>query len=114
MFIWWCKKKGVADAVLPSKLTNILAAGGHALVTAEENTELGKIAAIYPGIYTLVEPEAPSVFIDALKQLLATDTKATNQIARHYAVENINKDKVIGRFIQNLEQITKSGSIKNG
>lgn len=107
------QKKGVADAVLPSKLTNILAAGGHALVTAENNTELGKISALYPGIYQLVEPEDPTAFIQGLAALLATDTKATNQLARHYAVENINKDKVIQRFIQNLEQITKSGSIQN-
>lgn len=107
------QKKGVADAVLPSKLTNILAAGGHALVTAENNTELGKISALYPGIYQLVEPEDPTAFINGLAALLATDTKATNQVARSYAVENINKDKVIQRFIQNLEQITKSGSIQN-
>ncbi|WP_337840979.1 WcaI family glycosyltransferase [Rheinheimera sp.] len=107
------QKKGVADAVLPSKLTNILAAGGHALVTAEEDTELGKISALYPGIYQLVEPENPAAFIQGLSALLAQDTRATNQIARHYAVENINKDKVINRFIQNLEQITKSGSLKN-
>lgn len=107
------QKKGVADAVLPSKLTNILAAGGHALVTAENNTELGKISALYPGIYQLVEPEDPTAFINGLAALLATDTKTTNQVARSYAVENINKDKVIQRFIQNLEQITKSGSIQN-
>jgi colanic acid biosynthesis glycosyl transferase WcaI len=108
------QKKGVADAVLPSKLTNILAAGGHALVTAEADTELGKISALYPGIYQLVEPENSEAFIAGLTRLLASDTKATNQLARHYAVENINKDKVIKRFIQNLEQITKSGSIQNG
>jgi colanic acid biosynthesis glycosyl transferase WcaI len=107
------QKKGVADAVLPSKLTNILAAGGHALVTAEQDTELGKISALYPGIYKLVEPEDPAAFIAGLTALLATDTKATNQLARSYAVENINKDKVIQRFIQNLEQITKSGSTEN-
>lgn len=107
------QKKGVADAVLPSKLTNILAAGGHALVTAEQNTELGKISALYPGIYQLVEPEDPAAFIEGLSALLGQDTKVANQIARHYAVENINKDKVIERFIQNLEQITKSGSLKN-
>ncbi|MBU0911460.1 MAG: WcaI family glycosyltransferase [Gammaproteobacteria bacterium] len=108
------QKKGVADAVLPSKLTNILAAGGHALVTAEADTELGKISALYAGIYQLVEPENSEAFIAGLTRLLASDTKATNQLARHYAVENINKDKVIKRFIQNLEQITKSGSIQNG
>jgi len=50
------QKRGAADAVLPSKLTNILSAGGYALVTAESNTELGKIAEKYPEIYACVEP----------------------------------------------------------
>lgn len=29
------QKRGAADAVLPSKLTNILAVGGNAVITAE-------------------------------------------------------------------------------
>jgi colanic acid biosynthesis glycosyl transferase WcaI len=99
------QKKGVADAVLPSKLTNILAAGGHALVTAESFTELGKIAERYPGIYQLVEPEHSADFITALRHILQQDTKATNQIARDYAVENINSDKVIKRFVEDLQQL---------
>ncbi len=35
------QKHGAADAVLPSKLTNILAVGGNAVITAEAHTELG-------------------------------------------------------------------------
>jgi colanic acid biosynthesis glycosyl transferase WcaI len=101
------QKKGVADAVLPSKLTNILAAGGHALVTAEQHTELGKIAQRYPGIYQLVEPEHSVDFIRELKQLLLQDTTATNQVARNYAVENINSDKVIQRFVDDLQQLVQ-------
>lgn len=99
------QKKGVADAVLPSKLTNILAAGGHALVTAEAHTELGKIAGKYPGIYQLVEPEQPHDFIAALRGLLQQNTQQTNQIARDYAVDNINSDKVIQRFVEDLKNL---------
>ncbi|MCV5180396.1 glycosyltransferase, partial [Escherichia coli] len=32
------QKRGAADAVLPSKLTNILAVGGNAVITAEAET----------------------------------------------------------------------------
>ncbi len=46
---WWCKRCGAADAVLPSKLTNILAVGGNAVITAEPHTELGQLCARYPG-----------------------------------------------------------------
>ena len=34
-------KRGAADAVLPSKLTNILAVGGNLIITAGTDTELG-------------------------------------------------------------------------
>ncbi len=37
------QKRGAADAVLPSKLTNILAVGGNAVITAEDHTELGQL-----------------------------------------------------------------------
>ncbi|MDF3006346.1 MAG: glycosyl transferase, partial [Enterobacter kobei] len=37
------QKRGAADAVLPSKLTNILAVGGNAVITAERHTELGQL-----------------------------------------------------------------------
>lgn len=37
------QKRGAADAVLPSKLTNILAVGGNAVITAEAHTELGQL-----------------------------------------------------------------------
>jgi colanic acid biosynthesis glycosyl transferase WcaI len=37
------QKRGVADAVLPSKLTNILAVGGNAIITADPDTTLGRL-----------------------------------------------------------------------
>lgn len=101
------QKKGAADAVLPSKLTNILSAGGHALVTAESGTELGKIAEKYPEIYTLVEPECKNSFIEGLNSVLEMDTTKCNQVARQFAEENLNKDKVIGRFVNDLEDLIK-------
>jgi colanic acid biosynthesis glycosyl transferase WcaI len=38
--------RGVADAVLPSKLTNILAVGGNTVITADPETTLGKLCGI--------------------------------------------------------------------
>ena len=99
------QKKGVADAVLPSKLTNILAAGGNALVTAEQNTELGEIARRYPGIFHCVEPEDTKAFIHGLQYCLSQDTKAVNTIARNYAVENINREQVISRFVRSMKEL---------
>ena len=96
------QKRGVADMVLPSKLTNILSAGGHALVTAESHTELGMIEQRHPGIYTLVEPENTQAFIQKLEQLLAQDLSEYNKVARQYAEQYLNKHSIIDQFITEI------------
>jgi len=101
------QNKGAADAVLPSKLTNILSAGGHAIVTAEQNTELGKIADNHQGIYTLVEPENIQDFIAGLDEVLAKDTSQYNMIAREYATKFLAKDKIFDQFIDDLRELVK-------
>ncbi|MCK9623079.1 MAG: glycosyltransferase, partial [Methylobacter sp.] len=65
------QKQGVADAVLPSKLTTILSAGGYALITAEAETELGLLCQQFPGIAECVEPENVEQFVRALRRMLA-------------------------------------------
>ena len=102
------QKSGAADAVLPSKLTNILSAGGYALITAESQTELGKIAGKYPGIYCCVEPENLSAFLVGLESCLAMNAYEPNMVARNYAVENLNRDKIIDRFVKDLEGLCEA------
>lgn len=93
------QKSGVADAVLPSKLTNILAAGGNALVTAGEGTELYTIAQKYPGIYKCVEPENTTKFTQELITLVNENRMAINNVARKYAIDNLNIKAVVTDFI---------------
>jgi colanic acid biosynthesis glycosyl transferase WcaI len=98
------QKRGAADAVMPSKLTGVLSAGGFSLITADEKTELGELVLSNPGIAMLVEPENP----DALKQALLTyldhegPKGAYNTIARKYAEDHLAKDRVLERFEMNL------------
>jgi putative colanic acid biosynthesis glycosyltransferase WcaI len=96
------QKRGVADVVMPSKVANILCAGGHALVTAEKSSELGLLEAQFPGIFTRIEPENPDVFIGALNNLLRSDLDQPNRIAREYALEFQARDKILSRFEQDL------------
>lgn len=97
------QKRGVADAVLPSKLTNILSSGGHALVTAEKDTELGQLAINFPGIYDCIEPENPSEFFQCLAAMLRRDLSQHNPIARSYAEKYLDKNKVFDKFVRDLE-----------
>ncbi len=96
------QKKGAADAVMPSKLTSILSAGGHSLITAERGTELGLLVDTYPGIAERVEPEDLDQFVVGLKRLLDQDTTKYNKIARDYALTSLNKDAILDRFNDDL------------
>jgi len=98
--------------VLPSKLTNILSAGGHALVTADPYTELGRMAVHHPGIYEVVEPENSRAFIEGLERCLAKDTTKPNMVARQYALDFLNKEKVINRFVKDLKVLTEQEDVK--
>ncbi|MGY5451693.1 WcaI family glycosyltransferase [Agarivorans sp. MS3-6] len=100
------QRLGAADVVLPSKLTNILSCGGHALITAEADTELGLLCQHYPGIATRIEPEQPARFVEAVLSL-ANDPKIkrVNQFAREYAVNNLEKTCVLQRFEQQLDEL---------
>ena len=99
------QKKGVADAVLPSKLTNILSAGGYALVSAEEHTELGQLKEKHPGIYNCIKPDCLTSFVDGLKELLASDLSCPNKVARAYAEHYLAKDKVLSKFVKDMNSI---------
>ena len=99
------QRKGAADVVLPSKLASILALGGHALITAEQDTELALLVERYPGIACLVEPEDLSAFVAGLDVLLSTDTRIVNDVARDYAVEKLAKDAVLTEFLAHLSTL---------
>ncbi|MDA9064628.1 glycosyltransferase WbuB [Pseudomonadales bacterium] len=99
------QRKGAADVVLPSKLTSILSLGGHALITAEQDTELALLVERYPGIACLVKPEDLSAFVAGLDVLLSTDTRIVNDVARDYAVEKLAKDAVLTEFLAHLSTL---------
>ncbi|BCS55017.1 glycosyltransferase WbuB [Geobacter sp. SVR] len=102
------QKRGAADAVMPSKLTGILSAGGDAIITADADTELGKLVQENPGVATLIEPENADVLVAAIVELVQrcqTSTGGHNQIARRYAVENLGMDSVLGRFEETLREV---------
>lgn len=100
------QRRGVADAVLPSKLTNILAVGGNAVITAEADTELGVLCDQYPGIATLVEPESVNALVDGIERTLAMPKP--NHIASDYAQQNIEKDRVLYDFESELKSLAAS------
>lgn len=94
------QKRGAADAVLPSKLTNILAVGGNAVITAEAQTELGQLCDSYPGIAVCVEPESVDALVSGITQALAMPEN--NTVARDYAERTLDKENVLRQFIADI------------
>ncbi|MHB0776583.1 WcaI family glycosyltransferase [Halomonas sp. WWR20] len=94
------QRRGAADAVLPSKLTNILAVGGNAVITADPDTSLGLLCSEYPGIAICVEPESISALIKGINYAL--DMPEKNNIATGYANEFLDKEKILSRFISEV------------
>lgn len=94
------QRRGAADAVLPSKLTNILAVGGNAVITAETDTELGQLCDSYPGIAVCVEPESVEALVTGIEQALALPKE--NIVAREYAGRTLEKENVLSQFIADI------------
>ncbi|GGC97300.1 glycosyltransferase WbuB [Halopseudomonas salina] len=94
------QKRGAADAVLPSKLTNILAVGGNAVITADSDTTLGLLCLDHPGIAVCIEPESVDALLTGINQ--AMKMPARNAIAQSYASEYLDKESILQRFIEEV------------
>lgn len=94
------QRKGAADAVLPSKLTNILAVGGNAVITAEKDTELGRLCLMHKGIATCVEPESFECLLSGITYALTLPKY--NAIAQEYARRSLDKENILSQFIADI------------
>jgi len=103
------QKKGVAEAFMPSKLTGILAVGGTAIITADEDTELGRLVKDNPGIAVLVPPENQELFQEALRTELSKERNDAriNPVARIYAERYLATDGILSQF----EKVLTAGII---
>lgn len=81
-------------------LTNILAVGGNAVITAEAATELGQLCNSYPGIAVCVEPESVPALVTGIEQALAMPKE--NTVAREYAERTLEKENVLSQFIADI------------
>lgn len=91
-----------ADLVLPSKLSGMLASGRAIIATCLANTEIANVVA-HCGL--VVAPEDSDALAKAIEQLL-DDNEARlhfGKQARLYAEENLARDSVLGRLLEQLQ-----------
>ena len=94
------QKRVIANAVLPSKLTNILSIGGNAVITADISTALGRLTLDNPGIAILIEPESVDALISGIQEALLMPR--FNKFAQAYANKFLDKDMILMKFIEEI------------
>ncbi len=101
------QRRGAADLVMPSKLAGILSVGGRALVTADPDTELGRLARENPGLFDLVPPEDASALARAVRDAVPRRTPGFHAPARRYVEGHFSAPTVLGALERELESLVR-------
>ncbi len=90
------QEAGVADLVMPSKLTNMLASGRPVIATAPAGTGLAKLVG-ENDVGTVVEPGDPVALAEAVDALLADGARRERQgaNARAFAEAYLDRDVLL-------------------
>lgn len=106
------QKREAADLVMPSKLTNILAAGRPAIATADQGTALWD--ALEDGGCGVCTPAGDSAALADAVRSLGNDAparQAKGKKARAYAEDNLDQDRILQAFEQKL--LALAGRVSN-
>ena len=99
------QEAGVADLVMPSKLTNMLASGRPVIATADRGTALAELVRRHD-VGTIVDPGDPTALADAVDAVLADDACRGRQgaNARAFAETFLNKDVLLGAALARIRE----------
>jgi len=109
------QRREAADLVMPSKLTNILAAGRPAIATTEPNTALGMVL-VDAQAGLICEPENAAALADTMRRL-AENPALREQMgynACRYACTQLNQDTILSRFESKLHELAATVAPKGG
>ena len=105
------QRREAADLVMPSKLTNILAAGRPGVATAEPGTALHDVLNEYDcGITTT--PGDAEALTEAIVTLAGDERtrERLGQNARGYAEAHLDKDTILSGFEEKLRELVQGGA----
>jgi colanic acid biosynthesis glycosyl transferase WcaI len=102
------QKREAADLVMPSKLTNILAAGRPSIATAEAGTTLHQVLSEYQA-GLVVPAENVEAFVEAVKTFVAQPemVERYGENARAYAERYLDKEVILQEFEENLIKLSQ-------
>ena len=99
------QEAGVADLVMPSKLTNMLASGRPVIVTAEAQTALAELVRGHD-VGTVVEPGDPEALADAIDAMMTDDEGRRRQgaNARTFAETSLTMDALLDAALARIRE----------
>ena len=99
------QEAGVADLVMPSKLTNMLASGRPVIATAEAGAALAELIRGHD-VGTVVEPGDAAALADAVHAVLTDDECRVRQgsNARAFAETFLNKDTLLDEALARIRE----------
>lgn len=103
------QRREAADLVMPSKLTNILAAGRPSVATADPGTELYKVLNEHQCGIT-IPPDSVTNLAAGIVEL-ADNIEMREQLgqnARRYAERYLDKDAILSRFENSLRDLVEA------
>jgi colanic acid biosynthesis glycosyl transferase WcaI len=95
------QKSNVNDLLMPSKLTNILAVSGLALVTSEPKTSLFSLIKKH-NIGILIEPENQYSLTEAILNAVKGTYKDLKTNARKFAEEHLMIDNILSKYFSQV------------
>jgi colanic acid biosynthesis glycosyl transferase WcaI len=103
------QRREVADLVMPSKLTNILAAGRPSVATVDSGTTISEVLYEHNCGIT-VQPESAAELVCGIVTLAedAGMRERLGQNARRYAETYLRKDNILGDFEVKLHSLVRS------
>ncbi len=98
----------VADLVMPSKLTGMLASGRPIVATANAGSQIAEVV-VRCGLVVL--PGDPDALATAIRRLGADrgERQRLGEAARNYAIENIESSQILREFERALVSCCESG-----
>lgn len=103
------QRAGAGDLVMPSKLANILAVGGLALITANPGTSLHTLVSKHH-IGCVIDCDDQEALNEAVTKLLSANFQHIRIRARSYAVSFLSQERVMRQFEQKLNNLFGEGS----
>jgi len=87
--------------VMPSKLQTILATGGVSLVTAENGTSLQEVIEKFD-VGFIIPPDDYQKLAESILSISVTDPAEKQANARRYALQYLNIDNVMSKFLDDI------------